>query len=345
MKSDELLESIGRIDDTLITEAKRVRHRNKLGMGKYLIAAAVLLLCISATVPVLAAYVPGTYEILYMVSPAIAQKLKPVQLSCEDNGIRMEVLSASIEGDSAHIYIALQDLEGERIDETTDLFDSYRINRPFDCSATCQMVNYDDTTRTATFLISITQWGNVEIEGSKLTFSVDCFLSGKEHIAGVLPDIHLTEADFTPETRPVYDSLRGYTVPENVPEGELTGNGLEKADYLVPQSSGIISPADGVAITAVGYIDGKLHIQTYYEDIHHTDNHGYLYLKDKNGTIIYPSYSVSFWDEEQRGSYDEDVFDISADALTDFSLYGEFWTCDTLIEGDWQVTFPLSSGT
>ena len=76
--------------------------------------------------------------------------------SDEDNGIRLTVDSVYLHSDTVEVYVALQDLTGDRLDETTDLFDSYRINRGFDCSATCSRVGYDAQTRTARFLISIT---------------------------------------------------------------------------------------------------------------------------------------------------------------------------------------------
>ena len=340
MKTNELLDAIGMIDDDLIADAKLRRRNGRTFVKRLLLSAAAFALCISVAVPVVAANVPAAYNLLYAISPVIAQKLKPVQLSCEDNGIRMEVLSASIEGDAAYIYIALQDLKGERIDETTDLFDSYRINRPFDSSATCRTVGYDAETKTVTFLINITQWGEQQIGGSKLTFSVSRFLSGKEHVIVPLNEIDLTETNLTPKTQ-TYKSFRGFSLPGDTPDEQL--HDLEKADYLIPQGDGIASPTDGVTVTALGYIDGKLHIQSHYEDIHRTDNHGVFYLIDEAGKALSPSYSVSFWDEAQRGSYAEEVFDISADALAGYTLCGEFWTCDTLIEGDWQVTFPLTA--
>ena len=48
-------------------------------------------------------------------SPAAAQSLKPVRMSCEDNGIRMGVEAASVEGSEAHVLLILKDL-GYRIE-------------------------------------------------------------------------------------------------------------------------------------------------------------------------------------------------------------------------------------
>ena len=61
----------------------------------------------------------------------------------------MEVIAANIEGADAIILISLQDIMGDRLDETTDLFDSYSIHTPYAQSGGCSLVDYDDETKTA----------------------------------------------------------------------------------------------------------------------------------------------------------------------------------------------------
>lgn len=153
MRADPLLDAIGMIDGATI-QAARTYTVKRRPYRRYAALAAAAVLCVLLTVPALAfAGVAPAYEVLYAISPAIAQTLKPVQLSCEDNGIRMEVISAAVQGNRADIYISIQDLTGDRIDETVDLFDSYQINRSFDGSATCQLASYDAQRKEATFLI------------------------------------------------------------------------------------------------------------------------------------------------------------------------------------------------
>ena len=101
-----------------------------------LIAAAICL-CLVLTVPVLAASVGPVYELIYLVSPSAAQFFVPVQKSDTNNGVKMEVVSADIRGDTARIYITMQDLIGDRVDETIDLYDSYDIRLPFDGTGFC----------------------------------------------------------------------------------------------------------------------------------------------------------------------------------------------------------------
>lgn len=335
VKADLLMDALGLIDDETVRTAKiRAQKAKHLSFRRRIALAAAVVVCLMLAVPALAAAADTepVYSVLYAISPVIAQKLKPVRMSCEDNGIRMEVISAYVHEDSADIYISMQDLTGDRIDGTTDLFDSYSINRSFSSSAICQLVSYDAAQKTATFLIHITQWGKKDITGDKVTFSVKEFLSHKYEFEGILPQLDLASMPQSPATQ-TSRQIRGYSSPNRLDEEAIL--------LLVPQSGGLFSPVPGVQITAAGYVDGKLHIQAYYENISETDNHGYLYLVDANGTKINSSLSVSFWDDAHSGSYGEDIFDVPADGLTGYQVYGQFWTCDTLTKGNWQVTFPL----
>ena len=60
-----------------------------------------------------------------------------------------------------------------------------------------------------------------------------------------------------------------------------------------------------------------------------------------DGDEISSEASVSFWDSERSGSYEEYIFDVSPHEINDYTLYGDFYTCNSLTNGDWQVTFPL----
>ncbi len=341
MKREDISHSVGNISIRHIQEAESYPFQNFSSKRKRFstkkiatLVASVALLFILAVPGLAAADVQAAYEILYAVSPKIAQGLKPVRMSCEDNGINMEVISANIKGDTAHIYISMQDMTGERIDGTTDLYDSYSINRPFSSSATCERISYDEETNTATFLITITQMGQEKIGGKKITFSVAKFLSKKQEYHDKIMQIDLSTVSLSPKTQS----------DVNIRGGSSSGNISEKheyVDYLTATSEGSFSPVEGVTVTGAGFIDGKLHIQAYYENIFETDNHGYVYLVNANGDEIQSEASVSFWDSERSGSYEEYIFDIAPSEINNYQLYGNFWTCNSLTKGDWQVTFPL----
>lgn len=339
MNRREISDAVGNISTRHIQEAqepsrKTVSAVRRLSVKKLVALVAALAVCLTLALPALAAAdVDAAYDILYAASPKIAQQLKPVRLSCEDNGIRMEVISAHIDGDRAEIYLSLQDMTGDRVDPTTDLFDSYRINRPFDSSATCRSISYDEESGKATFLITITQWGEQDIGGDKITFTVSEFLSHKQEFHEALPQELLSGASLASPTQTDVKVRGGSWTEEK-------GKAPEYSRFLVP-SENSFSPVEGVTVTAVGFVEGKLRIQAHYQNILETDNHGSFHLVNADGQELYSEASVSFWDDTSTGSYEEYIFDVSADDLSGYTLYGDFWTCGSLTKGNWQVTFPL----
>jgi hypothetical protein len=338
MKREEISEAVGNISPRHVQEAysnwpriNSYKHR-KFSIKRMIALVATLVLCFAIAIPVLAAAdVDLAYDILYAVSPQTAQGLKPVRMACEDNGIRMEVIAADFRDNKAQILISMQDLAGDRIDETTDLFDSYTINQPFPGNATCELVGFNDETTTSEFMIHITNAEDKDIVGKKITFKIDKFLSDKKEFHDVLPLINLSDVPLSPQTQ-TNVRIRGLSN-----EAEA----LKEDPFLVPDPEKSFSPVNGVTITATGFINQRLHIQAYYENILETDNHGYLELMDAEGNMIRCLGSMSFWDSEKKGSYEEYIFDVSPDEISEYKAYGNFWTCDTLVTGDWQVTFPI----
>ena len=271
---------------------------------------------------------------LYSVSPAFAQKLKPVRETCEDNGIKMEVVAANLEGDTVNILLAMQDMTGNRITASSDLMDSYSINTPYDQTAGCHLEKYDGETGTALWAITIDQDESKLKPGDKITFSVSEILSKKEHTEMALDSIIISDIREATEFA-IDPRIRGCA-------GYYDENDIESTPLLLPAKTGY-QLCDGVMLTGTGLVDGKLHIQVKYDDILNTDNHGYAYLKSSSGEIINYNYSVSFWADNKADSYEEYVFDISAEELANCEVMGEFWTCNNApIQGTWQVTFPLS---
>ena len=339
MTRRNISDAISNISNRHIEEAADFQIGKK-GVRKHFImrravaAAATIMLVFTMSVPALAAadYEPA-YNLLYKVSPTIAQKLKPVRMSCEDNGIKFEVISAYVEGSEAKIFISAQDIDGDKIDETTDLFDSYSINTPFDCSSSCENISYDTKTKTATFLISISQWNEQDIIGEKITFRVREMLSNKQEYDMVLSDLDMNNISTAPET----------VTPTHIFGGSGTNYSEVENYFRALKATGILySPVEGVDITAMGYVDGDLHIQVRYENVLKTDNHGYIYFQNNEGEKITCNANVEFsTDSEYQERYVEYIYDLSDIELAEYDAYGYFVTSDTLITGNWSVTFPL----
>lgn len=343
MRGNEFLDKMELIDPAYVEAADATPKKKKSVWVKWGAVAACFCLVFSLAVPAMAASIPAFYDMLYAISPATAQFFKPVQLSCEDNGIRMEVVAAYIHEDTAEIYISMQDLEETRFDETIDLFDSYQINTPFDCTGHCNLSSYDPDTQTATFLITIEQWNEQNIIGDKLTFSIREFLSNKKTYEGIIDDVSLDNIELNSATQTVHP--RGLSGKDLV-DKYTSSNTREGLSVLKPVDN-LCSPVNGVMLTGIGYVDEHLHVQIYYEDILKTDNHGSIaLLNSETGEMITCNGSISFFDDAREGSYEDYIFtEIAADTLGDYELYGDFVTSSGSVEGNWRVTFPLENTT
>lgn len=339
MRGNELLCKMELMDPIYIEAAEAGPKGKRKRRIRRWAAAACFCAAFGLAAPILADTVPAFYAMLYRLSPATAQFFQPVRRSCQDNGIRMEVEAAYIREDTAEIYISMQDLEGGRLDETTDLFDSYRINTPSGSMGHCQLAEYDRDTQTATFLITIEPWEEQSTPGDKITFSVRKLLIGKKRYEGIIEGVNLAHIEEDVPTQTVRP--RGISGIENL---EKNGDWEEGQTMAVLKPSGSICvPTDGVTLTGIGYVDDCLHVQVYYEDILNTDNHGTIFLTDtQTGAKVLCDASISFFDQEEKGSYEDYIFPgMKGEALGDYELCGEFVTSAGSIEGNWSVTFSV----
>ena len=128
---------------------------------------------------------------------------------------------------------------------------------------------------------------------------------------------------------------------------QKTGRGYytDASSLVLKPGDAIASPVDGVTLTGIGYVDGRLHVQVYYADILKTDNHGSISLVNREtGEQIECGGSAAFFDDAGTGSYEDYVFTgIEADALGTYALYGTFVTSAGPVKGNWSVTFPLEN--
>ena len=319
------------------------------------VIAIMTLIIIYCSIPVLAANVPGIYELMYLVSPSVAQYFMPIQKTCESNGIEMEVVSAYIKGDTVQVYITLKDLRDDRIDETTDLNDSYDINKAFDCTiGHCENVGYDEKTKKATFLITITNNEKKNINGEKLTFMMSNFMSHKEKWNDIKLPILTEQLENNVKTKKVWLSGFSSTNDKYI-------NIYNKNEALVIEPNKDIDfGVTDMRITGIAYFDNKLHIQICAKNNLKINNHGEIYLKDKetnekkvsdynfhfilgkNGND-YESSSDYYSHNENRRDFTEYVFDISQEDLENYAIYGDFIASSIYIEGNWKVTFSLET--
>lgn len=348
MKSDNLIDAIGMIDDDIIADAgnmTRIRHRRS---GRMITAAAAAIL-IAASLPTATAFgSDSAYRLFSMVMPETAQMLRPVNMSCISQGILMEVESAGIVNGEARAYIGLKDTTGNRINGSVDPYDSAGFDLPYDGWGNVTFDRFDEDTGTAWLLVT-TGLNDGSVRPGKVTFRMNQMLLNKKKTEGIIDGADLSDI---PENVPVTTDvkLRGNISYTNCLSG--TAESSEPV-YLLPSQKPIAEPADGVQLTAIGWVNGRLHIQIHYDDLFNTDNHGYVELRSRNGQSITDAgnvYYSTFWDDKYDqsrlyecgcGSYDEYVFDVSPEEIADCQLWGEFVTCNDHVRGDWSVTFRI----
>lgn len=326
---DQTDPSPGLVNRTI--QAARPVRRTALRRTAALVLCCVLVLSIATSA--LAATNPEFNQWLYRYAPATAMLFRPVNSLCRDQGIIMEVQAIHIDGNTAEIYVTVTDTLGTRLDATVDLFDSYAIDTPGDSSASCTLAEWNDAANQATFLIHYT--AEKPIRQDKLTFSVGRLLTGKEETILELSCFDPSAVSPVTLTDPG-DSLRGWGsfVPMEMDDARALGM------MLLDTEGTEILP--GVYYLGAGLHGDELRVQMRYDDIGRTDNHGFLWLVTAEGEEISYVNDLSVWADNKRDSIEEYIFSVTPEQLAGVKLMGDFHTCDTLIEGDWSVTFAVT---
>ena len=121
------------------------------------------------------------------VSLELATRFRPVMESCTVNGIKMEVVAASVHGATAEVYIAFEDLQEDRIDEKLRIEGEELLGKnPFlsgTWGGSVGKFDYDAETGQAIMVIeqNYSFWSSLrgryltveELFGGKITVSVD----------------------------------------------------------------------------------------------------------------------------------------------------------------------------
>lgn len=317
---------------------------------KPIAAVAAACLCLLITMPVLADNLPYVEKLLNLISPELAEQFVPVQMSDEAQGIRMEVVAINLKEDGAQVYVTMQDLQGDRLDETTDLYDSYSLHVPFDSVANCQNLGYDAETKTITFLININAMEGAkedwfrQIKNQRITFSIREIIGQKTEYEAIEIPIALTEADLEAEAMSTHLSGGSgwYLKQDKSLLDRLDPRPVTRV--LRPEEGDERFSIEGIEFTGLGYVDGYLHVQYGVPNRLENDNHGHFFLKDAQGNERMYDGKVSFrgtTKETEHIDYEDCIFDIASEELDDYTLYGYFMTSGLQLEGNWEVKFRL----
>ncbi|MDU9691974.1 DUF4179 domain-containing protein [Priestia aryabhattai] len=321
-----------------VEKAKLEQPRRTFKKAIVFPAAAALFLIGSAGVS--AAAFPSFNHLLSLVSPDIALFLQPIETTSEDKGIKMKVIGAMNDDEMAVIYVTMQDLTGNRIDKTLDLYD-YTLTEGHMFNS--QIVDYDKDTNTATLRVQAN--GGTNLNHKKINFQISSFLSYKHNHDGIHVDTHLADLKnkevATVSINSDSTSGGGGEMFDKLEKGE-------KIEILKPNETTLSLPKiKFMHVSNIGIVDGQLHVQTKWSD-DDIDSHGDFYLVDSFGKQINASSSVHYGVDKSGktvygNKYVEYIFDVNNEDLSKLKLMGHLVSNGNFTKGDWSTTFKLHS--
>lgn len=300
-------------------------------------AAAALAVC-AALVIAAAAAGPTLWKIIQADLGAQAPYAVAVNAVCEDQGLRLEAVSALADARLVRVYFTVQDLEGDRLDENTHV--TFSLERTAQeewawCSAQTEQLSYDPESRTALFVLTVTGYEAVP-EDAVLCLDVERLLGGRQQV-----DTQVTVRDLDA----LEDGISDSWLTEEVLPSTQTADGRT---VLLPQPEreALIEPDAPYPVVAAGIAaDGKLHIR----------------VKDQAGAVwqeLYASAScLNQWGGGSGKEWAENDTAVAVDGDIDFCLEdygpeslskllhidvgGEYSTLSAPVEGNWSLEIPL----
>ena len=242
------------------------------------ILATILLLACAATA--IAGAVNETFNTwLYRIWPEAAMALMPVNMSCESNGIRMEIISAAAEGKELYITYSLEDLEGDRLNiENSPVL--YVDSVPdYEWEASFEQPMKDEATGKVVFGEHFRYRGSIVETDGMLKAHLHSFTSHKE--------------TGTVDLFPYLEQYGGGVTAMPVPEGasslfrsdsyDMSGRKTVPASMQVIDNSNSleIPLAETVFLSGIGMVDGRLHVQLHYT------GHGKTVLGENLDRIVF----------------------------------------------------------
>lgn len=310
----------------LAGERKPRRHLTCRGLA-VLAAAAVL------TATALAA-APAVWQTIQNHLGNRAPYATEVLGSCEDQGIRIEVLAALADTRVTRLYFTLQDLTGDTLDAdtTSDLLISQETGGQFDWGnggKGLEVLSYDAEQHLATLVYS----------------------QSTADLADTPPTrVRLDATYFIPGHRQIEKTVDWEQLPAERLESTVTETG---ATVLLPNQNPIALDEDGdISISSMGFAaDGCYHVRF-------VQNENISPITDSGRTCridyyLYDPEAPERWPEQgmEDATYTDvgDGWDVSLPGLTPdtleylnlFYLTADYSVAGGRIEGDWEVTVPV----
>ena len=267
------------------------------------ILAMILLLAFAATA--IAGSVNEDFNAwLYRIWPEAATTLMPVNMSCENNGIRLEIISAVADGEELYITYSMEDLEKDRLNTECSPVMYVDDARSYDWESSFEQPIRDEATGKIIFGEHFTYNGNITAADNVLNAHIHSFISHRQTAL----------VDLFPYLEQFGSEVKTATVPEGA--GTLwradvyAEQDVEKRSGSVPADTQVINPAysreirlaDTVFLSGIGMVDGRLHVQLHFVDHQKRTIGEYLdtvsYRPDETEVLLRDKDSETWYDEK-----------------------------------------------
>ena len=352
----------------VIAQAKGEEPMKKRISFSVIIIVAVLLI---GTMTALAASVEDINAMLYKLWPEAARALRPLNLSDEGSGIRLDIISASLTDDQLLITYSLTDLEGDRLSEETEL-DPYAYNPTIDSKySSNRLLYYDAENHQAVFAsyweylpVSLPEgvvWGE---DPGTITFRINGLMSPVKTGVDLWPLMADNAYPAEPASVPVANPGL-----ETIVASEDAAKEAEKhiPEVLNPENNLHIAVVEGIELSGIGWIDGQMHVQVYMSDwlksvgITNTARYTcFISLRDRQGNEVmwtdefmdqllkdnpYYIWGVN-WRNGGEEQWIEKIFPVQPEDMDQYMIYCEIedrlTKNEELLNSEWIVSFPVN---
>lgn len=282
--------------------------------------------------------------------PEIADALRPVNAVCEDQGIRVEIVSALVKGNSSWILWTMQDLEGSRINESSAGIFNHpnNIGEVADYGYSYSFYNAEE--KKLTVLEEIRYDSMNEPEDGLYLLNAD--------------SVYTYEYE-TVDLKPLLEKYKSTTEGVNPPSGAWPLSGivgdpvpqdLKVLDYESPANVSLTGKGR-LLLTGIGWIGGKLHVQIHEADpafcgrdddgVSQVRNNSILIsnCSGKGEPFGHSGDSPYAW-EGSEGRWDEwleFVFESTPDDEETMTLFADLLYSAKAAAGRWEFTIPVSA--
>ena len=269
--------------------------------------------------------------------PEIADQLKPINLSSEKDGIRLELISGAVKGDETWAVYSLQDVEGRYPEAVINGYADFDYMMGDVYTGESPLLYADEKEHKYYYCVRAQYHQPVDTNDRMVTFSMPFYeatCTAKLDLLELLKEHGTTgEGILSPELEPIYTA-----------EGEVPRESKKVLDYTKPLDIPVL---DNVKLTGIGWIDGSLHIQ-----FHNPDAHG---IGDRASTN-WSAWLEYDWDYWKEGLYDTAEWDENGDESIDWqeiilncdreylekmNAQIQVTFVDALVDGNWGIELPL----